>query len=189
MVTDIIHDNEEQSSEITKLEKEQRRQKRKLKKEYEDFEKQCLAEIARLERNVVVTQKAVQDISDDVERLRKFKVQRTAPSKISTRTNCNQVLISLNSIFFQILLETNPGALQSEIHEVQKNREDRKMQQEQHLINIQKDWEKEQQEMENGWLAKVKVVIDGMNNVSALDEVYLTLCEYGQSIHQRLQCF
>jgi hypothetical protein len=28
-----------------------------------------------------------------------------------------------------------------------------------------------------------------MNNVSALDEVYLTLCEYGQSIHQRLQCF
>ncbi|KAJ3410800.1 hypothetical protein HDV05_003229 [Chytridiales sp. JEL 0842] len=138
-ITVILQENEEQSNEIAKLEKEQRRHKRRLRKQYEEFEATCRAEIARLERNVQMTTKAVQDISDDVERLRHFKV----------------------------LFETNPEALQSQIVAEAAKRVKRKEEQELELVEVQKKWEREQAEVELGWMREVKVAIDGMNNTLA----------------------
>ncbi|KAJ3320373.1 hypothetical protein HDU76_000315 [Blyttiomyces sp. JEL0837] len=122
----IQAENEQMAIDLVRLEKERKKDRQRLNSEFKEFEEATAADIAKLERASALTRKAVHDISDEISKLKEFK----------------------------LLLESDPDAF-GKLIEAEGNKKVTHLgENEQHLADIRHNWEIEQSEIELSWLTR-----------------------------------
>ncbi|KAJ1552017.1 hypothetical protein HK405_013017, partial [Cladochytrium tenue] len=134
--SEALRANEELQTAIAQEERLLRQDRQRLKLEHRQLEARCATEEERLEQQANVVRRTLADIEAEVANLRAF----------------------------QELLKEGPAAAERELAKEREKQAEMESRMEEELVNIQRRWDAEQAEVENGWMERVKAIIDGMNN-------------------------
>ncbi|ORY41333.1 hypothetical protein BCR33DRAFT_718952 [Rhizoclosmatium globosum] len=135
-ISKTLEQNEAMALDIQRIDMERKRQFQILQGTYDEFEQNANQEIEKLEQKVDMTQKTVDRITLELDKLIEFKS----------------------------LKESNPTAIANKIVEYKKQRDDHIKMRAKELEQIKIDWKADQAEIEQTWMAKVQTLIDAMGD-------------------------
>ncbi|KAJ3016495.1 UNVERIFIED_CONTAM: hypothetical protein HDU68_012178 [Siphonaria sp. JEL0065] len=135
-ISNTLERNEDSTLDIIRIDRERKRQYQILQGTFDDFESKADFEIDKLLQKVDMTQKTVDRITLEINKLMVFKS----------------------------LKESNPTAIANEIKEIKLARDNHIKKRTQELEQIKVDWRTAQSEIEQTWMAKVQTLIDAMGD-------------------------
>ncbi|KAJ3062357.1 hypothetical protein HDU98_001773 [Podochytrium sp. JEL0797] len=135
-ISQTLEKNEDLTLDIVRIDQERKKQYQTLKANYNEFEANADQDIESLRQKLAMTEKTVHRINVEINKLMDFK----------------------------LLKESNPTAIANRIKEVKQLRSEHAKKLAEELLQIKVDWQKDQSEIEAGWMAKVQTLIDAMGD-------------------------